>query len=166
MWVVRLRGRGACSRTIMEGKCYNVEQVNRHLFADKKPSYSQQENKLPSKWMEQGRTFYIRVAHRTDAAECSWITQILWSTLTAAFLYIKTNIYTELQSRILHSSDSSLVPLWLLCYLGEPNRSNHSDCPNAHRNREKSEHTNGCWEYANLNYSAGRSTLTYAHSGR
>lgn len=54
----------------------------------------------------------------------------------------------------------------VLCYLGESNKSNHRDGPNAHRHRKRSEHTKDCWDYANLNYQAGGDVLTCEHSCR
>lgn len=50
------------------------------------------------------------------------------------------------------SGDTGMSSVAVLCSLGEPNKSNHSDSSNAPRDRERSEHTEVCWDYANLKY--------------
>lgn len=52
----------------------------------------------------------------------------------------------------MHPEGSSQVPLGSHShYLGE-SKSNHSDGPKAHRERENSEYTDAGWDHANGNY--------------
>lgn len=62
---------------------------------------------------------------------------------------------------VLFSGASAAV----LCYLGDSNKSNHSDGPNTHRTSQKSEHSKACWDFANLNYLLHVHTLADNKSG-